>query len=117
MALSVIEHADAIRSGEASALELLDASLEAIDRRDGEIGAFVALCAERARDEARQIRAGDPRPLAGVPFGVKDLFVGTEGLPTTHGSAAFGDWVADEDAPHVARLRAAGAILVGKTNT
>jgi amidase len=114
---SVIEHAELVRSGRASALELVEGSLRAIETRNPEIGAFVALCAERALDEARHIRPGDTRPLAGVPFGVKDLFAATEGLPTTHGSSAFGDWIADTDAPHVARLRAAGAILVGKTNT
>jgi amidase len=114
---SVVEHAELVRSGEASAIELVERALRAIESRNAEIGAFVALCADRALAEAKQIRPGDPRPLAGVPFGVKDLFAATDGLPTTNGSAAFGDWVADADAPHVARLRAAGAILVGKTNT
>jgi amidase len=114
---TVVEHAELIRSGEASAVELVERALRAIDSRNGQIGAFVALCAERALAEAARILPGDPRPLAGVPFGVKDLFAGTEGVPTTHGSAAFGDWIADADAPHVARLRAAGAILIGRTNT
>jgi amidase len=115
--MSMVAPADLIRSGQATAVELVEGSLRAIEARNGEIGAFVALCGERALEEARRIRPGDPRPLAGVPFGVKDLFAATEGLPTTHGSSAFGDWIADADAPHVARLRAAGAILVGKTNT
>src|SRR5213078_1441262 len=53
----------------------------------------------------------------GVPVACKDLLGATEGLPTTHGSAAFGDWKADHDAGHVRRLRDAGAIVVGKTNT
>jgi amidase len=111
-----VEQAARIRAGEVSALELVEAALEAIERRDGELGAFVALAAERARREAALVAPGDPRPLCGVPIGIKDLFTATEGLPTTHGSAAFGDWIADFDAPHVARLRAAGAIVLGKTN-
>ena len=60
---------------------------------------------------------GDPRLLCGVPIAIKDLLSATEGLPTTHGSAAFGDWVADHDAAHVRRLREAGAIIVAKSNT
>jgi Asp-tRNA(Asn)/Glu-tRNA(Gln) amidotransferase A subunit family amidase len=52
-----------------------------------------------------------------VPLAVKDLLGATEGLPSTHGSAAFGDWSADHDTAHVRRLRAAGAIVVGKTTT
>ena len=86
---SVVEHAELVRSGEASAVELVERALRAIDTRNAEIGAFVALCADRALAEAGQIRAGDARPLAGVPFGVKDLFAATEGLPTTPGSAAM----------------------------
>jgi len=52
-----------------------------------------------------------------VPVGIKDLLSATEGVPTTQGSAAFGDWIADHDSAHVRRLGAAGAIVVGKTNT
>jgi len=114
---SVVELAARIRAGELSAFEAVEAALRAIEHGNGEINAFVALDGERALAAAAQIRPGDPRPLAGVPFGVKDFLAATEGLATTHGSAAFGDWVADHDAVHVARLRAAGAILVGKTNT
>jgi amidase len=106
-----------VRSGAVSATEAVEAALRAIERGNGEINAFVALDGERALAAAAAIRPGDPRPLAGVPFGVKDFLAATEGLPTTHGSAAFGDWIADRDAVHVARLRGAGAILVGKTNT
>jgi amidase len=114
--ISAREQAALVRSGEMSARELVEASLRAIERVDGELGAFVALCPERALAEADRIRPGDQRALCGVPFGVKDLFAATEGVPTTHGSAAF-DWVADHDAPHIRGLRGAGAILIGKTNT
>jgi amidase len=103
-----------------SALDLSaveQAALDRIARLDPTINAFVIVCAQRARAEADAIAPGDPRPLCGVPIAVKDLLSATEGLPTTHGSAAFGDWVADHDAAHVRRLRQAGAIVVGKTNT
>ena len=63
------------------------------------------------------MRPGDERPLCGVPLAVKDLLGATDGLPTAHGSAAFGDWLAGHDTAHVRRLREAGAIVVGKTNT
>src|SRR5947209_13175358 len=115
--LSALEQAELVRAGELSARELVDAALERIKQLDGAVNAFVALSADRARDEAAAILPGDPRPLCGVPIGVKDLLSATEGLPSTHGSAAFGDWVADHDSGHIRRLREAGAIIVGKTNT
>ena len=109
------EQAALVRAGEVTARELVEASLAAIEASD--LNAFVAVAAERALAEADAVRPGDPRPLAGVPIGIKDLFVAVDGLPITHGSAAFGDRVAERDSPHVARLRAAGAIVVGLTNT
>ncbi len=112
-----VEQAAAVRAGDLSARELVEASLRAIERRNGAINAFVHVAPERALAEADTIRPGDPRPLCGVPVGIKDLFSATEGLPTTEGSAAFGDWVAGYDSAHVRRLREAGAIIVGKTNT
>src|SRR4249919_4007852 len=115
--LSAVDQAALVRAGEVSARELVEAALAAIDRLNPRLNAFVALCAERALAEADAVRAGDPRPLCGVPVGIEDLLSATEGLPTTEGSAAFGDWVADHDSAHVRRLREAGAIVVGKTNT
>ena len=115
--LSAVEQAALVRAGEASARELVEASLAAIERLDPHLNAFVSLCPERALAEADAVKPGDARPLCGVPVGIKDLLSATEGLPTTEGSAAFGDWVADHDSVHVRRLREAGAIVVGKTNT
>jgi amidase len=109
------EQAAGVRAGDVSATELVQAALADIERT--QLNAFVALCGERALAEAARIRPGDPRPLAGVPIGIKDLMAPVAGLPTTHGSAAFPEHVATADAPHVARLRAAGAIVVGRTNT
>ena len=117
LGLSAVEHAALIRDGEVSAPEVVTASMNRIERLNPVLNAFVALCPERALAEAEGIAPGDPRPLCGVPIGVKDLLSATEGLPTTHGSAGFGDWIADHDAAHIRRLREAGAIVVGKTNT
>jgi amidase len=115
--LGACDQAGLVRSGEISARELVEASLAAIEARNPELNAFVTLRGEQALAEAEAVEPGDPRPLCGVPVGIKDLFSATEGLPTTEGSFAFGDWVADHDTAHVRRLREAGAIVVGKTNT
>ena len=114
---SATQQAALVRSGEVSAREVVESALDAIERLNPRLNAFVALCPERALAEADRIQPGDPRPLCGVPLALKDLLGATEGLPTTHGSAAFGDWVATHDTAHVRRLREAGAIVVGKTNT
>jgi amidase len=110
------ELAGLVRSGEVSSRELVEASYEAIERLNGSLNAFVTLCAERALAEADAVRAGDERPLAGVPIAIKDLVAVTEGVRTTFGSAALEDWVPDHDSALVRRLRDAGAIIVGKTN-
>ena len=91
MQRSAVEQAALVRSGEISARELVEASLAQIDRTNPRLNAFVAVRAERALAEADTIRAGDQRPLCGVPLACKDLLGATAGLPTTHGSAAFGD--------------------------
>jgi amidase len=111
------EQADAIRAGEISSRELVEESLRAIVAMNDDINAFVTTASERALEEADAIQPGDERPLAGVPIAVKDLIALTEGIRTTHGMAAMGDWVPDHDSATVRKLRAAGAIIVGKTNT
>jgi amidase len=115
--MTAVEQAALVRAGEISARELVEESLAAIERLDPGINAFTFVAAEQALAEADLVRPNDPRPLCGVPVAVKDLLGATEGLPTTNGTSAFGDWVADHDAAHVRRLRAAGAIVVGKTTT
>jgi amidase len=112
---SAAEQASLIRDGRLGARELVDAALAAIER--DEHNAFVLTCPERARAEADAIGPGDPRPLAGVPVAIKDLIVLTRGLRTANASRSLGDWAPDVDSGPVARLRAAGAIVVGKTNT
>jgi amidase len=112
---SAAEQAALVRDGRLSARELVDAALAAID--DDAHNAFVLTCPERARAEADAIGPGDPRPLAGVPVAIKDLIVLTQGLRTANASRSLGEWAPDVDSGPVARLRAAGAIVVGKTNT
>lgn len=105
-----------------SAREVTAAALDRIERLDGDLGAFVALDPDGALEEAaavdERIAAGeDVGPLAGVPLAVKDL-EDAAGFPTSKGSAAFaGGPVARTDSPLVERLRAAGCVVVGKTNT
>jgi aspartyl-tRNA(Asn)/glutamyl-tRNA(Gln) amidotransferase subunit A len=114
------EIAAAVRAREVSATELVDEALAAIDRLDGPLNAFLFVDADGARaaagDVDRRIAAGDdPGPLAGVPFGVKDL-QHAAGMPTTHGSVLYKDGTLQpRDSVQVARLRAAGAVPIGKT--
>ena len=115
------ELAASVRRREISPVEVIDWTLDRIARRNPALNAFVALQPETARTEARALadriaRGEDPGPLAGVPFGVKDL-ENLAGLPTTHGSVPFRTQVATRDSTQVARLRRAGAIAIGKTNT
>jgi amidase len=103
-----------------SATEVTRAFLERIARLNPAVNAVCTVNPRALEDAAacdRRLRAGgDPRPLEGVPFVVKDILQ-TAGLRTTFGSMIYEHHVPDEDAVSVARLRAAGAILVGKTNT
>lgn len=103
-----------------SAVELVEACLARIERIDPAVNAMVTVAAERARAEAAAVddarAAGAPvGPLAGLPVAIKDLQA-TEGVRTTLGSAAFADHIPDTDAGIVARVRAAGGIVIGKTN-
>jgi aspartyl-tRNA(Asn)/glutamyl-tRNA(Gln) amidotransferase subunit A len=98
--------------------ELLSAFLERIDRLDGELNAYLRLNpdAERQADEAdRAYAAGTAGPLAGIPVAVKDNIC-TAGLETTCGSKSLSGYLPPRDASAVARLRTAGAIVIGKTN-
>jgi amidase len=114
---SAADQAAMVRSGEVSARELVEAAYEAIAGRNDELNAFVTLCEERALAEADAIDSNDGRPLAGVPLAIKDLGPFTEGVRTTFGTRLLGDFVPGHDSALVRRLRDAGAIVVGKTNT
>lgn len=120
---SATELAGLIRTGETSSAEVLETHLARVDRLDPDVNAVVTLDAERAREAAAaadaEVRsaAGDTAdlgPLHGVPMTVKDCFQ-TAGVRTTGGAPGL-DHVPDVDATAVARLRAAGAVIFGKTN-
>ena len=109
------ELADLVRRGEVSSSELVDASLERIDALNPELNAFVLVDVQGARQTAAEIGRDDPRPFAGVPIAIKDT-APVAGLRFSYGSDLFGDFVAPHDAFVVRRLRAAGFVIVGKTN-
>ncbi|MBI4247590.1 MAG: amidase [Candidatus Rokubacteria bacterium] len=114
--------AAAIAKRKISPVEVVDAVLERIGRLNPPLNAYVTLDAEGARRAAREAeravmkRRAKLGPLHGVPFSVKDLIL-TKGVRTTFGTPLYRDHVPAEDAPSVARLKAAGAVLIGKTNT
>jgi amidase len=110
--------AEMVRAGEVSPTELVQQHLDRIEQLDPQLNAFRVVLAERALAEAQQaearLRAGEERPLLGVPIALKDS-VDLAGELTTHGTDAFPD-PAKADSEMVRRLRAAGAVVVGKTN-
>jgi aspartyl-tRNA(Asn)/glutamyl-tRNA(Gln) amidotransferase subunit A len=120
--LTLVEAADRIARGEASPGELVEACLDRIAALDDRLRSFVVVLAERAREDARraerEIAAGDYRgPLHGIPIAIKDL-ADVAGVPTRAGSAVLAAaGAATADATVVARLREAGAIVLGKTTT
>jgi amidase len=119
--LRAVELRDLIADGSVSAVDVLRAHLERIERVNPALNAIVTLAAEEALDAARA--ADDARrggavlgPLHGLPVGVKDL-VETAGIRTTYGSPIFAEHVPASDASIVKRMKDAGAIVIGKTNT
>jgi aspartyl-tRNA(Asn)/glutamyl-tRNA(Gln) amidotransferase subunit A len=119
--LTVTDAAQAIATRKLSPVELMTALLDRIGRLDPKLNAFIRLDGEAAMDAAKaaeaEIAAGRPRgPLHGVPVGIKDI-IDVAGLPTTCHSKILIDNVATDDAVCVARLRGAGAIVLGKLST
>ncbi|WP_404368957.1 amidase family protein [Sphingomonas sp. MMS24-J45] len=114
---SAIATAAAIRAGETTALAECEAAIARIESGDGEINAVVVRDFDRARAAAQAIDAGpkDNRALLGVPMTIKESF-DIAGLPTSWGFAEHADHIASEDAVAVRRLKAAGAVILGKTN-
>lgn len=111
---------EAVRAGEVLAADLVEDALARIAAVDGEVNAFTVVTADRARAAARRAdevrRSGGPvPPLLGVPVSVKD-HIWLAGVPATNGSVALRDFAPEVDAVPVARLKAAGAVVVGKTN-
>ncbi|GIH94948.1 amidase [Planobispora siamensis] len=119
--LTAVEMLELLRTRQICATELLDAHLRRIEEVNPRVNAIVTLTAERALDEAeaadRDLAKGVWRgPLHGLPVAYKDL-TDTAGIRTTYGSRIFADHVPERDALIVRRMREAGAITVGKTNT
>ncbi len=118
---SACELADAIRAGKLAASDVLDVYLDRIERIEPHLNAWCDLDVQGARAQASAIdariaRGEDPGLFAGVPIGVKEL-AAVKGLSDTHGSLLYEGQIADHDCTEVARLRSAGAVIVGKTTS
>ncbi len=111
--------AAAFRSGELRPTTVVEETLAAVGRLDPALNAFTAVDQDgaraQARDAERRLAQDDPAPLLGVPVSVKDA-IWVAGLPATNGSRAYEHFVPERDAVAVARLRDAGAVIIGKTN-
>lgn len=117
---SAVEMAERVQQGDVSPIALVEAALAQLDRVNPMINAVVTRADDAARAAAdelvrRRARGEALGPLAGVPLVVKDLHL-TAGLRTTFGSRLYENFTPDHDCPFVARLRAAGAIVIGKAN-
>src|SRR5215471_17625827 len=119
--LSATELARLIRQKQISPVELVEAHLQRIEECNPRINAFTYVNADQAKAEAKRVEAevmsGEtPRPLLGVPITIKAC-IDVKGMRCEAGSRLRKDYVAEEDAPLVVRLRQAGAIVIGNTNT
>jgi aspartyl-tRNA(Asn)/glutamyl-tRNA(Gln) amidotransferase subunit A len=120
LALSLVELSERLRSRSVSPVELMNVVLARIDETHDALNAVVlrrdpALCLAEARAAEQRYVKGDARPLEGIPLGVKELEP-VAGMPWSECSMLFAERVADYDSIQVERLKAAGAIVVGKTN-
>jgi aspartyl-tRNA(Asn)/glutamyl-tRNA(Gln) amidotransferase subunit A len=118
--LTIAEAQTGLNAGQFSAVDLTGAILAQIEAQDSHIRAYLKVTAERALQQAeeadRRRAAGDQTPLLGIPLAIKDVLV-TEGIETTAGSRILAGFVPPYTATAVERLRAAGAVILGKTNT
>ena len=118
--LTISEASNLIRRRQISPVDLVDACVRRIDKYNAALNAFITIDRERALDTARQLERDQRRqawrgPLHGVPIALKDN-IDTAGIRTTGASALFKDRIPDEDAHVVAKLKAAGAVVLGKLN-
>lgn len=115
---TIADAAAALRAKKVSAVELTRDCLARIEKLNGRVNAFITVTGEQALREAeaadRKLASGAAGPLTGIPIAHKDIIY-TKGIRTTSGSKVFTDFVPDFDAPLVETLRAAGAVMVGKT--
>ncbi len=119
--MPALEMRDAIKSKKLSPVEVMDAILQRIELINPKINAYCTVVAESAREQAKQaedkvVKGEELGPLHGIPVSIKDLML-TKGIRTTSGSKIYENFVPQQDAIVVERLKAAGAIIVGKTNT
>ncbi len=113
--LDATAQADLVRRKEVKAVELVEAAIDRIERVNPELNAVVTPMYDEARDA---VKAGPPDgPFAGVPFLLKDLLAAYEGVRMTLGSTLMRDFVPDHDSELVRRLKRAGLVILGKTNT
>src|SRR5437762_12346726 len=118
--LTIREAAASIQRSGLSPAELTDAMLQRSERVNKTLNAYITVCAQQAREIAQaaetMIRAGyHLGPLHGIPIAIKDNIY-TRGIRTTAGSKILGDFVPDEDATVITRLKRSGALIIGKTN-
>jgi amidase len=111
--LPALEQARLVREREVTPLELVEEYLGRIERLDPELNAYVTVCADEARAAAQGPLGG---PFAGVPMPIKDL-VQTGGIRTTYSCKAYAEHVPEEDSALARRIRAAGFVVLGKSNT
>ncbi len=118
--LGVAELLDVFRTGQASPIDAVESCLDRIERLDGQVKSVLTLLPDLARKAAEESTArwmrGDPRPLEGVPYGLKDI-IATAGIRTTGGSALYSTWLPSQNATLVDRLNDAGAVLTAKLYT
>ena len=104
-----------VRDGEVGARTLVEASLARIEATNGALNAYPLVDAAGALAAADAIEPGDPRPFAGVPIAVKDLFAPVAGLRMSQGSDLLGDYTPDYDSALIRRIRTAGFVIVGRS--
>src|SRR3990170_2175338 len=115
--LPAVEQARLVKAGEVTSVELVELYLGRIERLDPQLNSFVTVRSEGAIADARAADAAPSEgPFHGVPIAVKDL-TATAGIRTTYSSRAYADYVPDFDTAVVRRLREAGFVILGKTNT
>lgn len=114
--LTIIESRDLLLKKEITSLDLTTACLDAIDAKDKELNAFVTVLRDDAIDSAKRAdREGFSKPLSGIPIALKDNFL-TQGQRTTASSKVLDQFMPPYDSTVVAKLKAAGAVIIGKTN-
>lgn len=119
--LTIVEASELMDRGEVTAVDILRAHLDRIEATDAAVHSYVLVTADSAMAEAeasaaRAASGGRLGPLDGIPVAVKDLY-DTAGAVTTGGTGSYRDRVPGEDSTAVARIRAAGGVIIGKTNT